>query len=93
VNVVFSGHEHVYERIQREDSIYYFILGNSGKLAAHDFRSSEGMEKGFDTDRSFMLVEIAGDQLHFQTISRAGQTIDSGALQRQSQSSSSPTVR
>jgi len=92
VNVVFSGHEHVYERIQREDSIYYFILGNSGKLAAHDFRSSEGMEKGFDTDRSFMLIEIAGDKLYFQTISRAGQTIDSGVLQRQSQSSSAPTV-
>jgi hypothetical protein len=50
------------------------------------------MEKGFDTDRSFMLVEIAGDKLHFQTISRAGQTIDSGVLQRQSQSSSAPTV-
>ena len=27
--------------------------------------------KGFDTDQSFMLVEIDGDVLHFQTISRA----------------------
>jgi len=24
------------------------------------------MRKGFDTDRSFMLVEIAGDQLYFR---------------------------
>lgn len=85
VNVVFSGHEHAYERIKPEDSISYFILGNSGKLTTHDFRSSEGMEKGFDTDRSFMLIEIAGDKLYFQTISRAGRTIDSGFLQRQSQ--------
>lgn len=80
VNVVFSGHEHVYERIKPEDSVYYFILGNSGKLIKHDFRSSEGMEKGFDRDQSFMLVEIADDALHFQTISRTGQTIDAGIL-------------
>jgi 3',5'-cyclic AMP phosphodiesterase CpdA len=92
VNAVFSGHEHAYERMKPEDSIYYFILGNSGKLITHDFRSSEGMEKGFDTDRSFMLVEIAGDKLYFQTISRAGQTIDSGFLPRQSQSVSAPTI-
>jgi predicted phosphodiesterase len=92
VNVVFSGHEHAYERIKPEDAIHYFILGNSGKLVTHDFRSSEGMEKGFDTDRSFMLVEIAADKLYFQTISRAGRTIDSGSVPRQSQSNSAPTV-
>ncbi len=88
VNAVFSGHEHVYERVQPEDSIYYFILGNSGKLMTHDFRSSEGMEKGFDTDQSFMLIEIAGDKLYFQTVSRSGRTIDSGSVGRQSHSDS-----
>jgi predicted phosphodiesterase len=82
VNVVFSGHEHVYERLRPEDNIYYFILGNSGKLMTHDFRSPQQMEKAIDTDRSFMLVEIAGDKLYFQTISRGGQTVDSGALDR-----------
>jgi predicted phosphodiesterase len=83
VNAVFSGHEHVYERLRPEDNIYYFILGNSGKLMTHDFRRAQQMEKAVDTDRSFMLVEIAGDKLYFQTISRSGQTIDSGALDRQ----------
>jgi predicted phosphodiesterase len=93
VNVVFSGHEHVYERMQPEDSIYYFVLGNSGKLKTHDFRSYQGMEKGFDTDRCFMLVEIAGDKLYFQTISRTGHTVDSGVLERQSQSNSASKVQ
>ena len=32
VNVVFSGHEHSYERLIPEQSFHYFILGNSGKL-------------------------------------------------------------
>jgi predicted phosphodiesterase len=88
VNVVFSGHEHVYERLRPEGNIYYFILGNSGKLMTHDFRSPQQMEKAIDTDRSFMLVEIAGDKLYFQTISRGGQTVDSGALDRHTGSGS-----
>jgi hypothetical protein len=29
-----------------------------------------------------MLVEISGDQLFFQTISRTGQIVDSGVIQR-----------
>ena len=93
MNAIFSGHEHAYARMKPEESIYYFILGNSGKLMTHDFRSSEGMAKGFDTDRSFMLVEIAGDKLSFQTISRAGHTIDSGSLERQSPSNSASKDR
>lgn len=26
VNAVFSGHEHVYQRIKPENNIYYFVL-------------------------------------------------------------------
>ena len=92
VNVVFSGHEHVYERLKREDSTYYFILGNSGKLVNHDFRSAEGMEKGFDIDQSFMLVEVNQDTLYFQTVSRTGETIDAGALDREAGSASTATT-
>src|SRR5690348_16686486 len=82
VNAVFSGHEHVYERIKPENNIYYFVLGNSGKLMTNDFRSNGERLKGFDSDLTFMLVEIAGDTLYFQTISRSGQTIDFGQLPR-----------
>ena len=92
VNIVFSGHEHVYERVKPADSIHYFILGNSGKLMTHDFRSTEGMDKGFDTDQSFMLVEVADDTLYFQTISRSGETVDAGSIRRQSPSNSAATT-
>jgi hypothetical protein len=50
-------------------------------LRPHDLRPSPETLKGFDTDRSFELVEIAGDELYFQTISRIGQTVDSGVLE------------
>jgi predicted phosphodiesterase len=82
VNAVFSGHEHVYQRIKPENNIYFFVLGNSGKLMTHDFGATRDRVKGFDTDQSFMLVEIAGDKLYFQTVARNGETIDSGELPR-----------
>jgi hypothetical protein len=83
VSAVLSGHEHVYERIKPENNIYYFVLGNSGKLMTHDLKSSDDVERSLDTDRSFMLMEIDGDNLYFQVITRRGETIDSGVLQRQ----------
>jgi predicted phosphodiesterase len=82
VDVVFAGHEHVYERIFPQKGIYYFVEGGSAKLRPHDIQKNPETAAGFDTDRSFMLVEIAGDEMFFQTISRKGQTIDSGILPR-----------
>ena len=83
VNVVFSGHEHAYERIKPQNGIYYFIQGDSGKLEHHDFHQSAEMAASYDRDRTFMLVEIEGDNLYFQTIARSGETVDSGVLTRQ----------
>src|SRR5262249_26346591 len=84
VNVVLSGHEHVYERIKPEDGIYFFLVGNSGELRYHNLRQcSKIMAAGFDTDRTFMLVEISGDKFYFQTVTRTGQTVDSGVLLHQ----------
>jgi predicted phosphodiesterase len=82
VDVVFSGHEHLYERIYPQKGIYYFTEGGSAKLRAGDITKTSLTASGFDTDRSFMLVEIAGDEMFFQTVSRKGATIDSGILAR-----------
>jgi hypothetical protein len=83
VNVVFSGHEHVYERIKPQDGIYYFIEGASGQLRYGNLKKDSSiMAKGFDTDNSFMLVEIAGNTMYFDTVSRTGKTVDSGTIQR-----------
>jgi hypothetical protein len=81
VNVVLAGHEHFYERIKPQKGIYYFISGAGGKLREGDVKeNSPLMEKAFDTDLSFMLWEVAGDEMHFQVISRAGETVDSGVI-------------
>jgi len=82
VQVVLAGHEHFYERLAPQNGISYFILGSSGQLRTHSIKPSASVAKAFDTDLTFMLVEIAGDQFHFQTISRNGETIDSGVIAR-----------
>jgi predicted phosphodiesterase len=82
VQVVFAGHEHIYERINPQKGIYYFTEGASGELRAGDLRKTALTAAGYDQDRSFMLVEIAGDELYFQTISRTGRTVDSGVIRR-----------
>ncbi len=86
VNVVFSGHEHVYQRMVPQDNIYFFVLGDSAKLTRNDFSTTKGMESSFDTDRGFMLVEVAGDKLYYQMISRTGKTVDHGSIERRSPS-------
>jgi predicted phosphodiesterase len=82
VSVVFTGHEHFYERIKPQKGIAYFIQGSSAKLRKGDLSRSELTAKGYDTGYTFMLVEIDGDQLAFQTIGQDGKTIDSGTLRR-----------
>ena len=81
VNVVFAGHEHFYERLKPQHGIYYFTAGGSAKLRGGDIAGNSTLTaKGFDTDRSFMVVEIDGDVLRFQTISRRGKRVDSGEI-------------
>lgn len=82
VDAVFAGHDHVYERVHPQQGIYYFTEGASGELRAGNLAHAAITDKGFDTDRSYMLVEIAGDEMYFQTISRTGVTVDSGVIKR-----------
>jgi len=84
VNLVLTGHDHFYERIKPQKGIYYFVSGAGGKLREGDIkRNSPLTDKAFDRDLSFMLIEVADDQLYFQTLSRTGQTVDSGVLPNQ----------
>ena len=93
VSIVFAGHEHVYERLKPQNGINYFVLGSSGQLRFHDLRPSADTAKGFDADQAFALVEISGDQLYFEVVSRTGETVDSGVVEvRQKAGRSEPTA-
>jgi hypothetical protein len=83
VNVVFSGHDHVYERLKPQKGIYYFVSGSAGQLRRGNMDPSDETAASFDQDLSFMAIEVAGSEMFFQTISRTGRTVDSGVIQRQ----------
>ena len=83
VNVVFSGHDHVYERLKPQKGIYYFVSGSAGQLRKGNMDPSDQTAASYDQDLSFMAVEVAGSDMFFQTISRTGRTVDSGVIRRQ----------
>jgi len=82
VDVVFSGHEHLYERMSPQSGVMYFVNGAAGSVRTGDLQPSDYAAKGYDRDLTFMLIEIAGDTMYFQAISRTGETIDNGKVVR-----------
>ena len=92
VNAVFSGHDHVYERIKPQKEIYYFVSGAAGQLRKGDLQKSALTAAGFDQDQSFMLVEIEKEAMHVQAITRLGRTVDDVTLARQAKKEPVPTT-
>jgi 3',5'-cyclic AMP phosphodiesterase CpdA len=82
VDVVFSGHEHIYQRSTPQKGITYFVEGSSGQLRKGGITPTAMTAASFADDRTFMLVEITGDQLFFQTMARTGGIVDSGVIPR-----------
>ena len=82
VDVVLAGHEHLYERLLPQHGISYFISGGAGSLRRGDLMPSTVHAAGFDRDYHFMLMEISGNELYFQAISRTGETVDAGVIAR-----------
>ena len=82
VDVVLAGHEHFYERIVPQRGISYFTSGAAGSLRRGDLQPSAVHARGFDEDYSFMLMEVSGDELYFQAISRTGRTVDGGVIEK-----------
>ncbi len=84
VDLVLSGHEHFYERMQPQHEVHYFISGAAGQLRRGNIQQSPIEARGFDQDLHFLLFEIAGNELYFQAVSRSGKTVDAGSFSRAS---------
>lgn len=83
VSVVFTGHDHVYERIKPQKDITYFVVGSGGKVAPGDLRRGSPITaRGFDSDYAFLIAEIVGDRLTFNAVARSGKVVDSGVVPR-----------
>ncbi len=92
VDVVLSGHEHIYERMAPQKGINYFTIGGAAKLRPGDTRPGELTEVGYAKDRSFVLMEVAGNSLYYQAITRTGETVDKGVIVRRQGSNTQPVT-
>jgi hypothetical protein len=84
VSVVFSGHDHVYERLTPQRGITYFVCGSGGQLRKGGLQRAATTAAGYDQDRAFLVGEIDGDLLFFEAVTRTGAIVDSGVIQRRS---------
>jgi hypothetical protein len=91
VSVVLTGRERFYERVQPQKGITYFVVGSGGLVRSGSInRSSPITAKAFDGDQTFLAVEIVGDEMFFNAISRDGKTVDSGMLKARAASARLP---
>jgi hypothetical protein len=83
VSVVLTGHDHVYERVQPQHGIVYFVVGSSGQLRRGNLNRRTGITAaGNDTEQIFLAAEISGDEMYFNAVSRSGRIVDSGIIER-----------
>lgn len=80
VDVVFTGHEHIYERFKPQRGIHHFVVGGGAKLRWGDTRRGPLTAAAFDRDRSFMIVAIVENKMFFQVVSRGGAVVDEGII-------------
>lgn len=66
-----------------QHGVHYFVVGSGGQLRRGNIRpNSELTAMGFAADNSFLLVEATAGRIYFEAISRTGQIVDSGIIER-----------
>lgn len=83
VKVVFSGHDHIYERVIPQQGIHHFVTGAAGKVRIGDVdMGTDFRAASYDEGCHFMLVELDDKEMSFQAISEDGVVVDSGVIKR-----------
>jgi 2',3'-cyclic-nucleotide 2'-phosphodiesterase (5'-nucleotidase family) len=80
VDVVFAGHEHLYERVAPQHGVRHFVSGGGGRKL-YNLHLSDFDEFGI-SEHHFMVVEIDGDTLFYEAISHTGNVLDCGSFWR-----------
>jgi hypothetical protein len=84
VRVVFTGHEHFYERTKPKPggAPAHFVAGASARLRDGNIDKTDDTDKGVDDEHSAMLVEVDPDEMFFQVLGLSGRLRDCGVLPR-----------
>jgi len=83
VQVVFSGHDHIYERTVPQQGIQYFVSGAGGRIRRGDVDlGSRFRAASYDESSHFMLIEVDDKQVSFQAVNEAGAVVDNGLIKQ-----------
>ena len=83
VDLMLTGHDHIYERSKPQHDITHFVTGSGGKLRPGDVRPDQPFSaKVNDRTNVFLAVEILDDQLVFNAYATDGSVVDSGTITR-----------
>lgn len=83
VDVVFNGHDHLYERFAPRGGVTYIVSGAGGApryKQAHQSRSRS--VRFFNGDWSFSRIDIQGRSLRGRQITRSGAVVDEWTLMK-----------
>jgi len=80
VQVVFAGHDHIYQRFHPQNGVAYFVCGSSGQLRRGNAEPSPLVAAVEDQQRAFMLWEATPAELRYWAINEQGEAFDCGRL-------------
>ena len=86
VDLVFSGHDHVYQRLPPQRGISYFVTGAGGQEVG-TLRRGAATAASFGREQTFTAVEVSGADLFLQTVSSSGRTVDREVIHGRNRSS------
>jgi Calcineurin-like phosphoesterase len=94
VNTVFSGHDHVYERIKPQQGVQYFVAGASGQLRKKGMlKDSQLTAVSNDEMHSFLLVQVNADEMRVEAIGENGSILDRVTIPQPSAAASKAVAR
>jgi 3',5'-cyclic AMP phosphodiesterase CpdA len=81
VRAVFSGHDHIYERVTPQQGVQHFVTGAGGKVRRGNVNlRSPFRAASYDLDNHFMQIELDDHEIRFQALCETGKIIDSGTI-------------
>jgi hypothetical protein len=82
VQIVFSGHEHDYERSNPIGGVHHIVIGGGGSLQPNDYFGRDPANSQFYLTPGFVKVAVQGDSLLLQAIGTNGTVFDWMTIQR-----------
>lgn len=82
VDIVFSGHDHAYERTKPRDGVTYIVSGNGGASLYRHRNPHDYTEVFYNAKHGFTEVRVDGGRLELRHINADGEVVDRHELRK-----------